>query len=230
MVSDIALKNEHTPQMPLGTGLYIHTIAARLTQTTGRNLSYWASSALVIPQIHRRDGGPSIYSYNDLLAIRAVVRLRAEKLPLQKIRKAIKYFYENMKSINWWTLKMVVYRQKDLVIVIPRDKSPIGEEEIVIATRGGQKPIELFFGDLVNDLLKGGKLLEATEIPLYVNINPNVQGGLPVLKGTRIRTSIIYYWNKCGLSTDAISELYDGLDRKAIDVAVRYEELLSRRN
>jgi len=230
MVSEITSREDRNPQMPLGTGLYIQSFASRLTQTTNRNLVYWSYSNLVTPHIHARNGGPSVYSYNDLLAIRAVVRLRAEKLPLQKIRKAIRYFYANIGSIEWWNLKMVVYRKKDLVVVIPSNQSPSGKEEIVIATRGGQKPIEILFTDLVNDLLKGGKFSKSPKIPLYVDINPRIQGGLPVLKGTRIKTSTLFYLHKCGLSPSEIAELYNGLDKKAVNVAISYEKLLNRRN
>lgn len=221
---------EKQPQMPLGTGLYLHTVAARLTQTTSQVLSYWSHSDLIAPHVHRRDGGPSVYSYDDLLAIRAVVRLRAERLPLQRIRKAITYFYANIGAVNWWNLKMVVYRRKDLVVIIPKDESPTGEEEIVMATRGGQKPIEILFGDLVSDLLRGDKLLGSPEIPRHVDINRNVQGGAPVVKGSRIRTSILYYWHKCGLSIGDISEMYGGLDKDTVSVAIRYEQLLDGRN
>ncbi|OGN90967.1 MAG: hypothetical protein A2158_05510 [Chloroflexi bacterium RBG_13_46_14] len=216
--------------MPLGKGLYLHTKAARITQTTSRALSYWARTKLVTPHIHSRDGGPSIYSYNDLLAIRAVVRLREERLPLQKIRKAIRYFYDNVNSIEWWNLKMVVYRKRDLIVVIPSDQTPSGEDEVVIATRGGQRSIEIMFGDLVSDLLKGGELENNPDIPRYIEIDGLVQAGAPVIKGTRIKTSVIYYWHECGLSEDEISELYIGLDRNAIRVAISYEELLNRCN
>lgn len=66
---------------------------------------------------------PSVYSYNDLLAIRTVVRLRAENLPLQQIRKAIEYFYKTISADAWWDLKMVVDQKRDLIVVIPKEQT-----------------------------------------------------------------------------------------------------------
>jgi uncharacterized protein (DUF433 family) len=214
--------------MPLGVGLYLHRKAAKITQTSSRRLTYWAQTDLVDPHVHRRDGGPSVYSYNDLLAIRALVRLRAAKLPLQQIRKAIKYVYKHIGSeTDWWNLKMVVDK-RDLVIVVPKDKSPVGIEETVIATRGGQKPFELMFADLVNDLLAGEELQPFPEIKQYIGIDGRVQGGVPVIKNTRIKTSTIYFWHECGLSSEEISELYGDLDKDAVNAAIRYEDILTK--
>jgi uncharacterized protein (DUF433 family) len=163
------------------------------------------------------------------LAIRALVRLRAAKLPLQQIRKAIRYIYETLGSrVEWWNLKMIVDR-RDLVVVLPRDQSPMGIEEVVVATRGGQKPFEIFFADLVNDLLSGEELQAFPEIKQYINIDGRVQGGAPVIRNTRIRTSVIYYWHQCELSPEEISELYGGLDKDAISAAIRYETILNGR-
>lgn len=214
--------------MPLGLGLYLHRKAAKMTQTSSGRLAYWTKTDLVDPHIHRRNGGPTVYSYNDLLAIRALVRLRAAKLPLQQMRKAIKYVYKHIGSeTDWWNLKMVV-DSRDLVIVVPREQSPIGIEETVIATRGGQKPFELMFADLVNDLLSGEELQPFPEIKQYISIDGRVQGGAPVVKNTRIKTSIIYFWHECGLSSEEISELYGDLDKDAVNAAIQYENVLAR--
>ena len=220
----------HQPNggLPLGLGLYVHSRAAKMTQTTARRLSYWVSTKLVDPHIYRRNGGPSVYSYNDLLAMRAVVRLREANLPLQQIRKAIDYLYNNLGSnAEWWNLKMVVYGKRDLITIIPKDQSPSGLDEMVVATRGGQKPFELVFADLVNDLLGGGKLQPHPDVKEHISIDSNVQGGAPVIKNSRIQTQTIYMWYKRGIAIEHIEEMYDGLGKDAIKAAIRYEEILS---
>jgi uncharacterized protein (DUF433 family) len=217
-------------QIPLGMGLYIHSQAAQMTQTTSRKLTYWAKTKLVYPHIHRRNGGPAIYSYTDLLAIRAVERLRNAGLPLQRMRRAIKYFYEYLGSkSNWWNLKMVV-DNKDLLAIIPCEQSPTGKDEAVIASRGGQKPLEIVFADLVNDLLAGGKLEPFPEIKKYISIDQNIQGGAPVISNTRIKTSVIYMWHKRELNIKQIAEMYDGIEPEAINAAIEYEQALVKNN
>ena len=216
--------------IPLGTGLYLHSQAAKMTQNTARKLTYWAKTNLVYPHIHRRNGGPAIYSYTDLLALKALERLRSAGLPLQRMRRAIKYFYEILGSeSDWWNLKMVV-NKKDLLTIIPKEQSPTGKQETVIASRGGQKPFELVFADLVNDLLAGGRLAPFPKIKKHISIDRNVQGGAPVISNTRVKTSIIYMWRKRGLDVKQISEMYDGIGQDAINAAIKYEKALAKKN
>jgi len=216
--------------LPLGVGLYLNTQAAKITQTTSRKLTYWAKTKLVEPHIHRRNGGPSVYAYNDLLAIRVMERIRDSGLPLQRMRRAIKYFYSYLgDESDWWNLKLVVDK-KDLLAVIPREKTVTGKDETVIASRDGQKPLELVFADLVNDLLAGGKLEEYPEIKKYINIDKKVHGGEPVISKTRIKTSVIYMWYKRGLSVEQIYDMYYGVEKEAIQAAIDYEKALNKNN
>jgi uncharacterized protein (DUF433 family)/DNA-binding transcriptional MerR regulator len=222
------LRKNGNGHIPLGQGLYLHSQAAMMTQTTGRKLTYWSQTDLVIPHIHRRNGGPSIYSYVDLLAIRAMERLRKSGLPLQRIRKALKFLYETLGSnTDWWNLKMVV-DEKDLLVVIPKNQSPSGRDETIIATRAGQKPFELVFAQLVSDLLAGGKLERFPSIKKHISIEAGVQGGAPVIKNTRIKTRVIHLWHQCGLKAKQIAEIYDGLETSAIKAAIKYEKALAR--
>lgn len=217
--------------MPLGVGLYLHKRAARLANTSSRQLTYWASTGLIDPQVHRRDGGPSVYAYSDLIAIRAVIRLRAVGLSLQKVRKAVEYIYCIVGvHARWWDFKMAVYGN-ELAIVIPPDQSPTGQEELVMASRGGQKPfVEISFGELARDLVSTDGLEQHPDIAQHVEIRAEVQGGAPVLKGTRIKTSTVYYWSTCGLTPQQIANMYDGVSETAVSAAVRFEETLIRRN
>lgn len=221
------IRNGH---IPLNVGLYIQERAAKMTQSTSRKLSYWARTNLVTPHVHRRNGGPSIYSYTDLLAIRAVEKLRNFGLPLQRMRKAVHYFYDFLGSeTDWWDLKMVV-DNRDLLTIIPRDQSPSGRDEAVIASRGGQKIFELIFADLVNDLLAGGKLEPFPEIKEHIVIDPSIQGGAPVLKNTRIRTLVLYMWYQRELTVEQIVEMYNGIDKDAVIAAIEYEQALASKN
>jgi len=217
--------------IPLGKGLYIQSRAATLTQVNSRSLYYWSKKYLVEPHIHGRNGGPPIYSYNDLLAMRTVVRLRRAEMPLQRIRKAIKYLYKTLgRKAEWWNYKMVVDVRKDLIVVIPKDTSPSGQDEAVLASRHGQKPMEIILAELASDLLKGDRLEPFPEISEQVSISGSIQGGAPVIKGTRVPTSVIYEFHKRKLSVEQIAELYDDIDKVAIAAAIKYENALAQRN
>lgn len=216
--------------IPLGLGLYLHSQAATMTQTTGRKLTYWSQTGLVSPHVHGRNGGPPIYSYVDLLAIRAMERLRKSGLPLQRIRKALQFLYKTLGSeTDWWNLKMVV-DEKDLLVVIPREQSPSGRDEMIVATRAGQKVFELVFAELVNDLLAGGKLKPFPAVRKHISIEAGVQGGAPVVKNTRIKTRVLHLWRQRGLTIRQIADVYDGLETSAIKAAIKYEQALAKSN
>lgn len=229
-MAKVATRSNGDGHIPLGLGLYLHSQAATMTQTTSRKLTYWSQTSLISPHVHRRNGGPSIYSYVDLLAIRAMERLRKSGLPLQRIRKALQFLYKTLGSeTDWWNLKMVV-DEKDLLVVIPRGQSPSGQDETIVATRGGQKIFELVFAELVNDLLASGKLEPFPAVRKHVSIGAGVQGGAPVIKNTRIKTRVIHLWHQHGLTMKQIADVYDGLEISAIRAAIKYEQALANSN
>jgi uncharacterized protein (DUF433 family) len=157
-------------------------------------------------------------------------RLRKSGLPLQRIRKALQFLYKTLGSeMDWWNLKMVV-DEKDLLVVIPRGQSPSGQDETVVATRGGQKPFELVFAELVSDLLASGRLEPFPTVKEHVSIEAGVQGGAPVIKNTRIKTRVIHLWHQCGLTVKQIADIYDGLEISAIKAAIEYEQALAKSN
>jgi len=229
-ITKVITRSNGDGHIPLGLGLYLHSQAATMTQTTSRKLTYWSQTSLISPHVHRRNGGPSIYSYIDLLAIRAMERLRKSGLPLQRIRKALQFLYKTLGSeTDWWNLKMVV-DEKDLLVVIPRRQSPSGRDETVVATRGGQQIFELVFADLVNDLLASGKLQPFPAVRKHVSIEAGIQGGAPVIKNTRIKTRVIHLWHQRGLTIKQIADVYDGLEISAIKAAIEYEQALAKSN
>ena len=79
----------------LDEGLYPLRRAALICRVSVQRLSYWIRTGLIHPHIHASPPGiPPILSYNDLLAVNAIRRFRVQRLPLQKIRLAIKYIFK----------------------------------------------------------------------------------------------------------------------------------------
>jgi len=68
--------------------------ASRLTGCTAHQLRYWDRIGLVRPSLQRTGGRPGVrrlYSFRDLIALRAVRSLLAGGLSLQRVRKAYDY-------------------------------------------------------------------------------------------------------------------------------------------
>jgi DNA-binding transcriptional MerR regulator len=69
----------------------------RLTGVSYRNLDYWARTGLVRASIRAAGGKGSrrVYAFQDLVALRLVKQLRGAGIPLQAIRRAVKYLQEH---------------------------------------------------------------------------------------------------------------------------------------
>lgn len=65
----------------------------KLTGITYRNLDYWARTGLVRSSIKQASGRGSrrVYAFADLVALRVVRQLREAGVPLQSIRRAVRY-------------------------------------------------------------------------------------------------------------------------------------------
>lgn len=215
----------------LDEGLYTLRRAAYICRVSVQRLSYWVRSGLISPDIHASPPSmPPILSYNNLLAVNAIRRLRDEGLRLQKIRIAIKYISRELKEgERWHELKLVTDGDK-LVTVVPISQDIRESKEIVDAARYGQKFFEVAFADLVSDLYGDRELIELPRLKQFIDINPRVQAGAPTISGTRIPTSVIASWAKRGLTTEEIASFYDGVSEDDIDAALEYEKVLIGRH
>jgi uncharacterized protein (DUF433 family) len=90
----------------------------------------------------------------------------------------------------------------------------------VAAARGPQKMAVVFFPDLINELKE--ELLPADRFP-YIEIDPEVPGGAPVIKGTRIATRAVASIRESGENP---KEAYPDLNDRQIANAEAYEEFL----
>lgn len=76
--------------------------ACALVEATGRKIRYWDQEGLVKPSIRPASGRGSrrLYSYTDLLALKAVKALRDQGASLQKIRRSVAYLRKNLPDIS----------------------------------------------------------------------------------------------------------------------------------
>ncbi|MBL7134182.1 MAG: MerR family transcriptional regulator [Phycisphaerae bacterium] len=76
--------------------------ACELTAATARQLNYWDHKGLVKPSFSPASGRGSrrLYSYNDLLAIQTVMKLRNEKVSLQRIGKCVRYLRGHLPDVS----------------------------------------------------------------------------------------------------------------------------------
>lgn len=70
--------------------------AVRLSGVPYRTLDFWATTGFVVPSIAQASGKGSdrIYSFQDVIAIRAAGRLREAGISLQSLRKVVKHLQQ----------------------------------------------------------------------------------------------------------------------------------------
>ncbi|MEW5920243.1 MAG: MerR family transcriptional regulator [Bacillota bacterium] len=102
----------------------------KLTGLTYRQLDYWASTDFIPPSNIEKVGLKTrrIYSFTDVLAIRAAMRLLDAGIPLQRIRKAVNRLQselprkEALHSLVWLTdgENIFILESRDLALDVIR--------------------------------------------------------------------------------------------------------------
>ncbi|MFN8521127.1 MAG: DUF433 domain-containing protein [Chloroflexota bacterium] len=201
--------------MTLGGGVYSSRLAARLANITTRKLRYWGGQGLVRPSVFDAPrGGQDLYSYTDLVQIRAVAELRRQGASLQKVRKAIEWLREQMADGEDWHTKTLRTDGRDVFAFV-------GPGDVYsAANQPGQRVFDVVLGDLEQGLSDVGRELG---IGTRVTIDPGVQGGTPVVRNTRLPTSFIDSLLRDGYLPEELVAQYPGLTIEDVRAAEAFE-------
>ena len=168
-------------------GLYSPRVAARVARIRPQSFQAWAKANLLQPLrvAKGEERGGAVYTYKDLLLIRLIVRLRAEGIRPRNIRIAL----DTIASVSgrdrdaWMRARLLV--TSGLVVVVFPDTT---EWNPMAASEGTQKMAEVFFPELIEQLKE--ELVPPIQFP-FIEVDPQVLGGAPVVKGTRVSTRAV---------------------------------------
>jgi uncharacterized protein (DUF433 family) len=198
---------------------------ARIPTST---LYEWRRRGIIRPSLEFVEGGlvaDEGYSYSDLTLVRIIKALRDKHLDFDSAAKAIHHLYERLgpPDKGWANEKVYVVGNRIYV-----DKPD--EWQVTDATELGQKVMEMLFGDLFEELREGDKeasIIVPPQFRKYVQVKPEVMGGEPVIRGTRIPTATLIAL----LAKHDIAELkmlYRRIPPEKIERAIEYERYLDR--
>ena len=166
------------------------------------------------------------YSYADLTIIKIMRLLRDDRLDLTSVGIALKHLFERLgPPSKGWADAHVYIVGKKIYAELP------DEWETTTATQFGQRVETRMFGDLfsiLRDQEEEGAILIPKDYLRYVEINPNVMGGEPVIRGTRVPTSMLAMLRQKGKTLGDIADLYHPIPRETIAKALDYENFLDR--
>ena len=203
-------------------GFYSIAQVARLAKIPRRTLYEWRERKIIEPSLEVVDYG---YSYADLTIIKIMRLLRENQLDLTSVGQALRHLYDRLGAPSRGRADASVFISGRRIYAEFPD-----EWETTAATQFGQKVETSLFGDLFTILRdqEEGAILIPQDYLRFVEINPKVMGGDPVVRGTRVPTSILAMLRKKGRSVDEIAQLYSPLPKETITKAIEYEEYLDR--
>lgn len=210
-------------------GFYSTVQVSRLARVPLRTLYDWKTRGIIAPSVRVMDKGLLVldgYSYADLTIIRILRALREDRIDLTSAGVALKHLLERLGPPSHGWANAHVYLVGNRIYAKKED-----QWDTTAATQFGQKVETRMFGDLFKDLKEGeeeGSILVPAGLRSFVDIDPDVMGGQPVVRGTRVPTSILAMLKARGKSVLELARLYYPIPKKAIERAVEYEEYLNK--
>ena len=208
-------------------GFYSRTEAARLARVPLSTVSQWSTKGIVVPTskwIDEDDKEVEGYSFEGLVYLRLVRLLRTQDFPMRAVVHAIDHLRDvfGPPSPNWEEAR-IFSDGRDIWVA---HKDTWG---VTSANRKGQKVAQVLLGPEFA-LLKqrADALLIPSEYKKYVEVDPRIRNGHPVVRKTTIQTATIYRLHETGRTYKRIHEYYPHLSRTQIVRANQFEQFLDR--
>jgi uncharacterized protein (DUF433 family) len=200
---------------------YTPEMAAALSGASLRQLSYWRSSRsadgpLLRPEFHE-PGAHVSYSFQDVVALRTFVYLRARKVPLQRVRKAVKEL-RTLGEIHHLSAYALVAVGRDVVWRVS------DAEAVALTGSPGQQVI----ADMVDILGEFTSMTGRDVVPLFqpkqgVRVDPGIRGGYPVIDGTRVPYDVVAGLVADGVPPAEVATFYPSVTPEAASAALDFE-------
>ena len=189
---------------------YATTMAAALSGATLNQLRHWRSpktGPLLRPELAATPR--ALYSFQDVLALRTFVRLR-ENASLQKIRAAIGNLRNLGEADPLASYKLVSDRRGNIQLLT-------GGEAVNLGSNPGQLQLIAVIGDVIEAFaVRAGVLVPDLLQPRPgLAVDPETQGGIPVIAGTRVPYDAVAGLMRDGVPADGISEYYPAVTAEA---------------
>ena len=205
-------------------GFYSTSQVSRLAGVPLSTLYTWKAKGIIAPSVQiigesgKEDEG---YSYADLAIVKLLRGLRNRSLSLRSVATALRHLYNRFgppTSPGWQDAHVFVINNS--VYALKPD-----EWDTTIATRHGQKMMDLLAPKLFEE---EATLLIPKSFADYVEIDLHVMEGQPVIKDTRVPTSIIAMMFSQGTSLSWLASLYAPIPRLHLKKAIDFERSLDK--
>ena len=209
-------------------GFYSTAQVSRLARIPVSTLYEWRRRGIIRPSLELVEGGlvaDEGYSYSDLTLVRIIKALRDKHLDFDSAATALRHMYERLGPPDRGWANERVYIVGNCIYVDGPD-----EWKVTDATQLGQRVMEMVFGDLFEELREmdeEASIIVPPQFRKYVQVKPEVMGGEPVIRDTRIPTATIVAL-LVNHDIAELKKLYRRIPPEKIDKAIEYESYLDR--
>lgn len=212
-------------------GFYSTTQVSRLAGVPTSTLYEWKKRGIIRPSLQLIQSGQATdegYSYADLTLVRILKALRDKSLDFDSAAKALHHMYQRLGPPNKGWANERVYVLSNRIYVDRPD-----EWVITDATELGQKIMEeILLGDYLEELRgldEGASIIVPPQFRQHVQVSPQVMGGEPTIRDSRIPTATIVALLSKYKTIDKLAKLYPHIPKLKIQKAVEYERYLDER-
>ena len=189
-----------------------------------RNLIRWIRIGLMSPELRDISGRELVIGFEDLISMRVIAILRSLGVSWRKIRKAEDWLRKETRYPRPFAIERVWTETTDVFAEF--------HEGFIAASRGGQLSFTEMIGQYlysVHDMIfaphNGVRVADSWTPHEDVLMNPRIQFGEPCIKGTRIRTRILWQLSRGGDSFSYLTHAFN-LTQEQIDHALEWENRL----
>lgn len=196
---------------------YATKMAAALSGATVSQLRHWRGARtgpLLPPEISTTPR--VVYSFRDVLALRTFVRLR-ENASLQKIRTAIGNLRDIGEADHLAAYRLVSDRAGNIQLLT-------NDEAVSLGASPGQLQLIAVIGEVMEPFaVRAGVLVPHLLRPRPgLTVDPETQGGTPVIAGTRVPYDAVASLMRDGVPAERITDYYPAVQASAANDALDF--------
>jgi len=207
-----------------GQGFYSAAEASRIARVPPWTLGAWRREGVIVPSVEWVDeqGKAQVgYTFESLVFLRLTRMLREQHITLFKAVEAVCSLRHRFGPVGSSWAEARIFADTGNVFVYKRD-----EWETTMAPTH-QRVIEQLFGEEFARLRdRADALLIPNEFMRFVEIDPTIRNGLPIVRNTTLQTSAIHSLRQQNYKYEQIRAMYPFIERRMIIGADRYEDFL----
>jgi len=208
-------------------GFYPTSQVARLARIPTSTLYEWKRRGIIAPSVRVISAGEVAdegYSYADLTVVRLLRELRDDHIDLTSAGVALQHLSQRLGPVDSGWADAHVYFVGNRIYAERPD-----EWGITDATGFGQRLEERLFGDYFEELRRleeGASIIIPEVFRRSIEIDPEIMGGEPVLRNTRVPTAVLMELVREGAKVRDVVALYRPIPKEDIEAAIAYERYL----